>query len=158
MGPSLPATPRSSHALSPLSRLLLAFISGHGSSSDCRKEAVAVTRGCKSLCLLPLPGFLLLSTASLTLLISSLSSACIQIGLCSSVWGRMQDNSAHHLTLVLCHFRQGSASYTAKHSVPRASSSPEGSDKASRSPKPQERQPASQGQDREWNKLVLPQG
>lgn len=70
----------------------------------------------------------------LTLLISSLSSACIQIGLCSSVWGRTQDSSADHLTLLLCHFHWGSVSCTVQHSVSRASSSPEGSDTASRSP------------------------
>lgn len=65
MGPSLPAAPRSSHTLSPPSRPLMAFISGHGSSSDCRKEGLGCgKRGSKLPDLLPLPGLLLLSTGS----------------------------------------------------------------------------------------------
>lgn len=74
-----------------------------------RGESGCDTRGSKPQNLLSPPGALaavkrLHPKLRLTLLISSLSSACIQIGLCSPVWGKMKDSSTYHLIFVTLPF------------------------------------------------------
>lgn len=135
---SSPAAPRSSHVLSPLSRSLLAILSGHGSSLECRKEGLPAIRRSKPLISLPSPGsccYQQAASVAKTHLAHLLSLLRMHpnrlVFICVGKNARQLRSPTH-----CCSATSTGALPPAQLStlVPRASSSPEGSDKASRSP------------------------
>lgn len=166
MGPSLPAAPRSSHILSPPSRPLTAFISGHGSSSDCRKEGLGCgKRGSKLPDLLPLPGLLLLSTGSTSSSDSPCSSPLspLHASRLACVHLRGEEHKTAPLTTSPC------CSATPSGALPPPQPSTLSPEPAahqrevtrlpdSPGPEPQERQLTLQGQGRGRQEQVLPWG